>query len=125
MEACASLCACCLRIDAMGVLLNRLARVQQRVCDARSVCSAVIDKYGFLWTGAGDYQWGATLTNPGQANSSSVSGGQFGVLRIPVGAVAGTGLGNGINGGHPTFFPVGHETNVRLPAHARPTRLQL
>ena len=91
---------------------------QQRASGARSVCCAVVDKYGFLWTGAGDYQWGATLTNPGQANSSSLSGGQYGVLRIPVGAVAGTGLGNYINSGNPTFFPVTHETNVRLPARA-------
>ena len=32
----------------------------------------------------------------------------------PVGDVAGTGLGNAINSGSPTFFPVSHEANVRL-----------
>ena len=80
----------------------------------------MIDKWGFLWTGAGDYQWGATLTNPGIANSTSISGGTHGVLRIPVGAV--TGDLASFNGGHPTFFPVSHETNVRLPLGPVPVK---
>ena len=73
----------------------------------------MVDKWGFLWTGAGDYQWGATLTNPDQINSSSVSGGMYGVVRVPVGAIASTDLGTYINNGHPTFFPTTHEANVR------------
>ncbi len=73
----------------------------------------MVDKWGFLWTGAGDYQWGATLTNTGQINSSAVSGGQYGVVRVPVGPIVGTPLAVAINNGHPTFFPVPHEANVR------------
>ena len=83
---------------------------------AGSACRAVVDKYGYLWTGAGDYQYSAHTANGGQANSTSVTGGYYGVLRIPVGTVAGS---DNIQGGVPTFFPVGHETNVRLHS-ARP-----
>ncbi len=65
--------------------------------------------YGYLWTGAGDYRYGASPANNGQSNSSSITGGQYGVLRIPIDP----------NTGAPTFFPVSHETNVRL--QLRPT----